>query len=66
MDFIEDDQAILMLRQVEFRLRQLGAIGWQLQIEVERLFSHFLGQRKGESRLAHLSRAKQGHGWKLL
>ena len=66
MDFIEYDQPICVLREVEFRLGQLCAIRRQLQVEVERLRAKFFRQRVRERGLAHLPWAKQGNGGKLL
>ena len=66
MDFIEDDQPICVLREVEFWLGQLCAVRRQLQVEVNRLRAKFFRQRVRERGLAHLPWAKQCHGRKLL
>ena len=66
MDFIEDDQPLCVLREIEFRLGQLRAVRRQLQVEVERLRAKFFRQRVRECRLAHLPWTKQGDGGKLL
>ena len=66
MNFIEDDQPLCVLREVEFRLDQLRAVRWQLQIEVKRLRAKFFRQRVRERGLAHLPGAKQGNSRKLL
>ena len=43
MNFVKDDQPILVLREIKFRLGQLCTVGRQLQVKIERLLARFLG-----------------------
>ena len=36
LDFVEDDELVLVLRQVELGLGELGAVGFRLEIEIDR------------------------------
>ena len=57
LDFIENNQLVFMLREIEFRLGQLGAIRRRFQIEIDR--GAFLRHGQRQCGLAHLAWSKQ-------
>ena len=59
LDLVEDDQLVRVLRQVELRLGELCAVGFGLQIEIDRrpCSGDFMRQRG----LARLTRPQQRH-----
>ena len=59
LDLVEDDELVLVLRQVERGLGQLGPVGFGLEIEIDRRprLGHFERQRG----LAYLTRPQERH-----
>jgi len=60
MNFVEDDQPILVGVEKQRRISQLRPIGAAFQIQVERV--PFVCELDGKRRLADLSRTRQSNG----
>ena len=60
LDLVEDDELVLVLRQVELGLGELGAVGLGLEIEIDRRPG--CGHLQRQRCLAHLARPQQRHG----
>ncbi len=64
LDLVEDDQLVLVLRQVQFRLGEFGPVGFGLQVEVDR--RPRLGDFERERGLPDLPRPQQSGGRRFL
>ncbi len=64
MNLVEDDQMFVVRREIELRVRKLGAVGRQFQVHVGGLISALIGQRQRKCGFADLSGPQQGHDWK--
>ena len=60
MDFIEDGQPVLMIREVQLWIGEPGEIRGRFKVEVHRVQG--LGNLQGKGRLANLSRSDQSDG----
>jgi hypothetical protein len=60
LDLIEDDELVVVLREIELRLGQLRAVAFGFEIEVEG--RPILGDLESQRGLAGLSRTEQRHG----
>ena len=60
LDLVEDDELVRVLRQVELRLGELGAVRLGLEVEIDR--RPRAGQLERQRGLAHLARPEQRHG----
>jgi hypothetical protein len=60
MDLVQDDQPSEVIRKVELRFAELGAIPLRLEVQVQSPDSFAHGQRQGG--LAHLPGSNQDHG----
>ena len=59
LDLVEDDELVLVLREIELRLGELGPVGFGLEIEIDRRpRSGHLERQRG---LARLTRPQQCH-----
>ncbi len=59
VDFVEDDEPIQAVGQVQLGLGELGAILLGFEVQVERV--PLFGQRQGQRGLARLARAEEDH-----
>ena len=64
LDLVEDDERVLVLCQVEFRLREFGPVGLGLQVEVDR--RPRAGHFEREGGLPNLPRPQQGGGRRFI
>jgi hypothetical protein len=66
VDFIQNDQFILMLMEVEFRVGQFGPVGRQFQIEINGFGAETIGHCVSQSGFANLARPDQDYRWKFV
>ena len=64
MDFVENQQPVLVIVQVQFGLQEFGAVAFRFEIQVDAPAA--LRNPKSKRGLAHLTRPKQHNGGRLI
>src|SRR5580692_407350 len=64
MNLIQDDETLLVLPEIEFRIGQFRPVRRQFQIEVNGAGFELRGQRKGQGGFADLTRSEKPNRWK--
>jgi hypothetical protein len=60
VDFVEDDQPVLVLPQKQGGIGKLPAVFWGFEIQIDG--RHFLGNAPSQGCLSNLSRTDERHG----
>ncbi len=61
MYLIEDNQALFVLREIEFRVGEPCPVCWEFQVKIECLIATLVRQGTGERGLANLSGSELCH-----
>jgi len=59
MDFVQNDELVLVAGELELGIGELGPFGWKLQVEIYRKIAFLISNHHGHGGFADLSGAEQ-------